>query len=45
VALEEELTSLKANDVYETVPIPTGVVSITSKPVFHVKYNEKGKIE
>jgi hypothetical protein len=42
--LNEELSSLAANDVYEVVPIP-GVTPITSKPVLKIKFNAAGEIE
>ncbi|KAI6146672.1 hypothetical protein BKA82DRAFT_3980383, partial [Pisolithus tinctorius] len=44
-ALEDELLSLNSNHVYETVPVPAGVTSITSKPVFWIKHDQAGKIE
>ena len=44
-AVEEELQSLNSNHVYETVLIPEGITPITSKPVFHIKWNQAGNIE
>ena len=44
-ALEEELQNLRENCVYETVPIPSGVKPITSKPVLRVKFDSNGNIE
>lgn len=44
-ALEEELQNLRDNCVYETVPIPSGVKPITSKPVLRVKFDKNGGIE
>ncbi|TBU54527.1 hypothetical protein BD310DRAFT_799430, partial [Dichomitus squalens] len=41
-ALEEELQSLRENCVYETVPTPSGVKPISSKPVFRVKHDKNG---
>ena len=43
--LEDELLSLNANHVYETVQIPKDINPITSKPVFHIKHDQDGKIE
>jgi hypothetical protein len=43
--LNEELSSLAANNVYEVVPIPDGVVPITSKPGLEIKLNAAGQIE
>ena len=43
--VEDELLSLNANHVYETVQIPKDVTPITSKPVFHIKHDQDGKIE
>ena len=44
-ALDEEITSLQQNDVYEVVPIPSGVKPITSKPVMRIKFDRSGDIE
>ena len=44
-AVEDELLSLNANHVYETVQIPKGITPITSKPVFYIKHDQDGKIE
>ena len=44
-AVEGELLSLNANHVYETVQIPKDITPITSKPVFHIKHDQDGKIE
>ena len=44
-ALEKELLSLNSNHIYETVPIPAGVMLIISKPVFQIKYNQTRKVE
>ena len=38
-AVEDELPSLNANHVYETIQIPKDIAPITSKPVFHIKRN------
>ena len=43
--VEDELLSLNTNHVYETVQIPKGITLITSKPVFHIKCDQDGKIE
>ena len=43
--VEDELLSLNTNHVYETVQIPKGITLITSKPVFHIKRDQDGKIK
>ena len=44
-ALNEELQNLIDNDVYEIIPILSGVKPITSKAVFWVRSNSNGKVE
>lgn len=44
-ALNEELENLRANDVYEVVPIPNGVKPVTSKVVNRVKFDANGNVE
>ena len=39
--VEDELLSLNANHVYETIQISEGVTPITSKPVFHIQWLKK----
>ncbi|KAJ3546984.1 hypothetical protein NMY22_g1838 [Coprinellus aureogranulatus] len=43
-ALGDEIRSLNENDVFEVVPIPAGVVPVTSKPVMTIKTNEHGEV-
>jgi transposase InsO family protein len=43
--LNKELSSFEANDVYEVVPIPSGVKPITSKLVLKRKLNADGEVE
>lgn len=44
-ALDEELENLRANDVYDVVPIPEGVKPVTSKVVNRVKFDSNGNVE
>jgi hypothetical protein len=44
-AIEEELQSLKENDVWEVVPKPTNRKSVDSRWVFEIKSDAKGDIE
>ncbi|KAJ3527698.1 hypothetical protein NMY22_g9685 [Coprinellus aureogranulatus] len=43
-AKDDELNSLKKNQVYEVVPIPQGVKPITSKAVLRIKLDANGNI-
>lgn len=44
-ALNEELENLRANDVYDVVPIPDGVKPVTSKVVNRIKLDSNGQVE
>ena len=43
--VEDELLTLNANYVYDTIQIPKGVTLITSKPVFYITCDQDRKIE
>ena len=44
-AMETEMKSLKSNDVWELVPLPTGKKTVGSKWVFKVKSGADGSVE
>ncbi|PNF33576.1 hypothetical protein B7P43_G16953 [Cryptotermes secundus] len=44
-AIQEEISALKENEMWELVRLPPSKKVIKSKWVFTVKYNKEGKIE